>query len=121
MGPGKWPPLHDPDVDPRLGLRWFRLLEDTHIPEAFVIQLLSRHNLSAVDLTPWDVTPVGDGAVLLTHREPGRWLAGVRPEESVVRAARESLRPLLLDYDDEQAQRTAITGFPPFSRPRRRP
>ena len=57
VGPGKWPPLHDPDVDPRLGLRWFRLLEDTHIPEAFVIQLLSRHNLSAVDLTPWDVTP----------------------------------------------------------------
>jgi hypothetical protein len=50
-----------------------------------------------------------------------RWLAGVRPEESVVRAARESLRPLLLDYDDEQAQHTAITGFPPFSRPRRRP
>ena len=104
--------LHDPDVD--RSLRWMRL-DDSRVPEAFVTQLFGRHDLSAVDLTAWDVVPVGDGAVLLTHREPARWLAGERPEESVVRAAREILRPLLLGYD--QAERAAVTGFPPFPRP----
>jgi hypothetical protein len=114
MGRRNWVSLHDPDID--RSLRWMRL-DDSRVPEAFVTQLLSRHDLSAADLTAWDVVPVGDGAVLLTHREPARWLAGDRPEESVVRAARETLRPLLLGYDDEQAERTAVTGFPPFRRP----
>lgn len=73
-------------------------LEDRRVPDAFGIQLLGPgHAAGTPSSDDWTRTPVARDRVLLERRDLAAWFSRPRPDEATLRAARDDLRPLLID------------------------